>query len=198
MSQLWEEPDKYRATIVRLALHIRMIEEHPAPENSAKVDRVFEVWGWTDDSKSLPFCCVVPELPPDMKPGVDLSYEGVFVGYFLKWMKYTPGVGKDRSSPILIGRIRSIPNAVARNAPPTAGSWIVWLIFAVVAVPIGWLAWSRRSTPMRRVQTAAPHEQEAALAFLQGALGPDHGLSPVESMMAKSGEADSATGGAAT
>ena len=42
-----------------------------------------DVWGWTDDSKSLPFCCVVPELPPDMKPGVDLSYEGVFVGYFL-------------------------------------------------------------------------------------------------------------------
>lgn len=180
MSRLWSEPDAWRGRLVRLKLHVRLIEEHSAPENSTGVKRVYEIWGWTDDSKSLPFCVVVAELPPDMRSGADVEFETEFVGYFLKWLRYTPGVGDERSSPLLLGRIISTPRRAAQSRT-VAGPMFGWVIGAAAVVLVGILL-VLRFAPRRRQPVAVngpPRADEAsAIAFLETALKPGDDSQP--------------------
>src|SRR5580704_14456221 len=88
-TQFWQQPDKYRGKLIRLRLHVARILTWDAGENSAGVRHVYEVWGWTDESKSFPYLVVLSELPKGIPIGDKLHEEGVFVGYFLKTMKYT-------------------------------------------------------------------------------------------------------------
>jgi hypothetical protein len=148
-----------------------MIDEHAAPENSARLKVVYELWGWTDESKSLPYCVVVPELPPGMKPGGDVDHEVQFAGYFLKWMRYTPGAGEERSSPLLLGRVRAAaPQAASARtirgplfdwAVGAAGVLIVGMFVAIRFLP------SRRRVPRADVQ--ARDDESSAMEFLRTA-----------------------------
>src|ERR1700685_294437 len=113
-TRFWEEPDKYRGKPIRLRLHVRRIVEWDAPKNSPGVRRVYEVWGWTDESKSFPYLVVLGELPEGMPVGDNLHREGIFVGYFLKTMAYT-AYNKNRSSPLLLGRMKWLA-----STPPAA------------------------------------------------------------------------------
>jgi hypothetical protein len=171
MSRLWSEPDAWRGRLVKLRLYIRLIEEHPAPENSAGVKSVYELWGWTDESKSLPYCVVVAELPPGLKPGADVEYEGQFVGYFLKWMRYVPGAGEERSSPLLLGRIRAAAPRAA-NTGAVKGPMFAWAVGAAAILIVGMFValrfWpSRRRAP--RPDGPVRDDEGAAMTFLQTA-----------------------------
>ena len=116
-TQLWEQPDKYRGKLVRLRLHIRRILDWEAPENSAGVRRVYEAWGWTDESKSFPYVVVFSDLPEGIPLGDNVEEEGLFVGYFLKTIAYT-AFNRNRSSPLLLGRMKWLASA---GPGPSAG-----------------------------------------------------------------------------
>src|SRR5690606_17232434 len=87
-TKFFDNPGEHRGKPVRVRLHIKRILSYDAPENSAGVETVYEVWGTTDESQTFLYSVVCPELPPGMQIGTDVSEEGVFVGYFLKVMPY--------------------------------------------------------------------------------------------------------------
>jgi hypothetical protein len=143
-AQLFEQPDKYRGKLLRLRLHVKRILEYEAPKNTAGVERVYEAWGWTEDSKSYPYVVVFSELPPGMHVGTDVQEEGVFVGYFLKTMSYV-AFDKSRAAPLLVGRIRSLDRPAARPARSGNQAWF-WGAGGAIVLLIGarlWIGLSR-------------------------------------------------------
>ena len=145
-SQLWEDPDHYRGHLYKLRLHVRRVLEYEAPENPLGLKRAYEIWGWTENSKSFPHVVVVPELPPGLKVGADSEGEAVFVGYFLKVMGYT-AFDADRGAPLFVGRARTVaPHGPRMEA--TSGSIGLWelaaLALAAGGVIFGARLWTRR------------------------------------------------------
>lgn len=150
-THLFEVPDKYRGQPLRLRLHIKRILEYDAPPNPLGVERVYEAWGWTDDSKSYPYVVVFSELPSGLRVGSDVQEEGVFVGYFLKTMSYI-AFDKSRAAPLLVGRLRAIDKKVARTTSAGNNIWH-WLAGGALLLFIGtrvWLFLSRRRQPLSR------------------------------------------------
>jgi hypothetical protein len=142
-TQFWQQPDKYRGKLIRLRLHVARILTWDAGKNSAGVSHVYEVWGWTDESKTFPYLVVLSELPKGIPLGDGLHQEGVFVGYFLKTMKYT-AANTNRSSPLLLGRMKWL--SATAPAPPVVGRndwrWI-GLVGIPVVLLIGLVTWYR-------------------------------------------------------
>lgn len=140
-TQLWEQPDKYRGQLVELKLHVRRILSHEAPKNSAGVDRVYELWGWTDESRSHPYVVVVAELPPGLSEGADLYDDVMFRGYFLKVLRYE-AADAQRGAPLLIGRVERRENparAALQRSREDNTFWPTVLVGgAAVLLMIGW------------------------------------------------------------
>ncbi|HVX10181.1 MAG TPA: hypothetical protein VHC22_03165 [Pirellulales bacterium] len=124
-TQLWERPDKYRGELITMRLHVVRTLVHEAPRNSAGVQQVCEVWGWTDESQSFPYVTVLVERPPALKLGAKVEQDGTFVGYFLKTMAYTDALGERRASPMLLGRLRceERPTLAISNPDDSIAFW---------------------------------------------------------------------------
>jgi hypothetical protein len=131
-TQLWEQPEKYRGKLIRLRLHVRRVLDWEAPENSAGVRRVYEAWGPTDESKSHPYVVVFSDAPPGTPTGDNLQEEGLFVGYFLKTISYT-AFNKNRSSPLLLGRMEWLPSAAPAHPLVGRNDWL-WIV--AVGIPV--------------------------------------------------------------
>ncbi len=107
-TQLWEQPDLYRGHSIHLRLHVKMVVKWTdIKDNRLGLKEVYEVWGWTDNSRSYPYLVIVSELPPGLKVGTDVDGEIVFAGYFLKWMSYQAFDVK-KQTPLLIGRAKLV------------------------------------------------------------------------------------------
>lgn len=117
--QFFESAKTHRGNLQRLRLHVRQIVVHDdLPQNSSEARKVYELWAYTDESKSHPYVVVVPEIPSWFKTGPEVDEECVFVGYFLKIMAYE-AVGAHRGAPLLVGRLRPVsgPPKKAAAAP---------------------------------------------------------------------------------
>ena len=149
LTQIWEEPQKYRGKPLRLRLHVRRVLEWESEKNPLHVPKVYEAMGWTDESKSLPYTIVFTEKPPGLPVGSNVEVEVVFVGYFLKILAYDAFDAK-RGTPLLMGRVRVIPST--RKATVAVSPWeIGGLVLAgVLLIPIGFW-YIKRSRPRNRV-----------------------------------------------
>jgi hypothetical protein len=116
---------------------------------------VYEVWGWTTESKAWLFVVLVPELPPGMPVGTDVYERVSFAGYFYKLQGYQEaGAGprdKPLPAPLLIGRLTWKPSdlRVARSQPQD-WTWAWWvggiaLVFGILRAGL-WLSSRRRRT----------------------------------------------------
>ena len=159
-SHLWDEPNLYRGQPIRLKLHIRRVLQYEPSKNPQDLKTVYEAWGWTEDSRSFPFCVVFPDKPAGLPIGTDVDADVVFVGYFLKWMSYQAFDVK-KNAPLLVGRMRS--------AAPTAGAakgggWetaFLTIVAGVLLVSfIGWFAVNglRRPRTIVAATTAVPDQ----------------------------------------
>jgi hypothetical protein len=166
-SQLWEEPNKYRGHLYKLRLHVRRVLEYDAPENPIGLKRAYEIWGWTENSKSFPHVVVVPELPPGLKVGADSEGEAVFVGYFLKIMSYT-AFDADRGAPLFVGRARTVTPGYGARAQASSSSIGIWELAALgltaIAVIFGARLWTRRPAPQLAVDESFDSEVPAPAA----------------------------------
>ena len=121
LTQIWEEPQKYRGKPLRLRLHVRRVLEWESAKNPLGVPKVYEAMGWSDESKSLPYTVVFTEKPPELPVGPSVEAEVVFVGYFLKIMTYSAFDDTRRGTPLMMGRVRVVglePKAKAALASP--------------------------------------------------------------------------------
>ena len=155
-TQLWEQPEKYRGQLVRLRLHVRRVLEYDAPENPSGIGKVCEAWGWTDESRSFPYTVVFPEPPEGLPVGTDIRTEIVFVGYFLKVMSYT-AFDRARGAPLLVGRARLVPSAVAA-APSKSDPWLILLVIAAGILFIGFSVWTRMKSRRKVNRHSLPND----------------------------------------
>lgn len=139
-TQLFDQPDKFRGKLIHLKMHVRRVLVHEDPENELGLKKVYEIWGWTDESKSFPYVVVVPEIPKALPVGTDIRSEVIFTGYFLKVMAYQAFEAK-RGSPLLVGRVRmAAPRPVAQTSkvdpmitlPAVAGVGIALIAFLIL------------------------------------------------------------------
>jgi hypothetical protein len=163
------DPNAQRGKPFRLRLHIKRIVEltgRDVPQNSAGVDRLYEIWGVTDDSQTYFYSLICPELPPGMRPGNAVDEEGVFVGYFLKVMPYDAAI-KRLAAPVMIGRLRGLPRVAAPpGAELPAWVWISGAVGLLAAAAWGWKQFAH-APARRRVQTAGIGEEELTEWFGQ-------------------------------
>lgn len=198
-TQFWEQPERYRGKLITLRLHVRRVLEYDAPSNPQELKKCYEAWGWTDESKSFPYVVVFPECPSGLPVGTDVRGEIVFVGYFLKVMKYT-AFETNRGAPLLIGRVQALPS----RAPAKAAPMDPWLLLGIVVagfIVIAVFMWmqirSSRTKRLRhqRLPTDAPLPESIDLSSPSESAGFDlaHAL-----VVTDHGEEPAATSATAT
>lgn len=108
-NQFVQSPDEQRGKLFRLDLNVRRVLSYDAPPNSAGISKVYEVWGWTTESKAWLYVVLTAQLPPGMPVGPDVNECATFAGYFFKVQGYhAAGAGpRDQalSAPLFIGRL---------------------------------------------------------------------------------------------
>ena len=159
-SHLWEEPDLYRGQPIRLKLHIRRVLKYEPSKNPQDLKIVYEAWGWTEDSRSFPFCVVFPERPDGLSIGTDVDGDFVFVGYFLKWMSYQAYDVK-KYAPLLIGRLRPVTRAVGSAKASDWETSFLMLVGGMLLLSfVGWVAiyGLRRPRTIMAATTALPDQ----------------------------------------
>lgn len=168
-TQLWDEPARFRGKPIALRLHLRRSLSFPAPKNSAGVKTVYEAWGHTDESRSLPYLVVFADPPAGFPLGDPIREEGLFVGYFFKNMGYQ-SFDKQRGAPVLIGRLERVAAAPAAVNPAVERTWFWWTLGIGVAVMAAmFLLWALRRRAPAAPATAAPAAFDAWLADVERA-----------------------------
>jgi hypothetical protein len=141
-TQLWERPEHYRGQLMRLRLHVMRVLRHDPDVEDGESKPVYELWGWTDDSKSFPYVVVCQDVPAGFRVGGDVREEVVFVGYFLKLMSYE-SFDKSRASPLLIGRVRRVGEpAVLPEVAQARNRHEFWTMIAVGGAVLAGILWT--------------------------------------------------------
>jgi hypothetical protein len=149
-AHLFEEPAKYRGSLVYLEGRLRRLRRFDPPALAAKegVPALYEGWLFTAGSFSNPFCVVVSEIGPGISLGERSDDEVAFTGYFFKKYRYKAGDGW-RDAPLLIGRsLVLIDPDSATSSAPTGSVYlyvIVGTIATTVALAVGLIWWFRLS-----------------------------------------------------
>lgn len=146
LNQFIQTPDQQRGKLFALDLNVRRVLSYDAPANSAGITKVYEIWGWTTESKAWLYVVLTANLPPGMPTGADVNERVTFAGYFFKVQGYhAAGSGpKDKplSAPLLIGRVAWKPNPVVASANQ-GNDWIQGtILFLLVIGAIGLVIWS--------------------------------------------------------
>ena len=94
-NELVNRPNELRGAPVQVDLHICRITTYAAPENRLGIEQLYEVWGWSEDSRGSLYVAVTPELPAGMQIGEVVSEQAKLCGYFYKVQSYlTAGAGR--------------------------------------------------------------------------------------------------------
>ncbi len=136
IAKLWREPEKHRGELIQLKIRVRQIVEwDDISKNSAGVKTTFDLAGGTEESRGNPYVVVCSELPPEIKVATKTQAEVVFVGYFLKVIKYE-GFAATRGAPVLIGRVRAVSNNAHVATQKAAGLITLLVIGSAVIVAV--------------------------------------------------------------
>jgi len=109
-TQLMQWPQRYRGQLLELDLNVmRVLEVEPT---DVYHDKLYEIWGYSNESRTRLYGVNVPELPEGFPLGPDVRARVRFVGYFFKLQGYESGMTRpgDRreAAPMLIGRLKWI------------------------------------------------------------------------------------------
>jgi len=133
-SDLYQTPERYRGQLVALELHVRRILQEELDGMP-----LYEVWGWTTESKAWPYVAVVMDLPEGMPIGAAVEEEATVVGYFFKLQGYQPADAKPNApplrAPLLVGRLVWHPGQVSQVGG-TDWTWGFVLLFGFMILII--------------------------------------------------------------
>jgi hypothetical protein len=120
-THLYQSPAKYRGQIVALDLNVRQILDAGKDESGV---HLWEVRGWTTESKAWLYWAIVLDLPNGMPTGPDVYEKAEFVGYFFKLQGYHEAGAKPNAprlkAPLLIGRLEWKPVVAAPSDDKTS------------------------------------------------------------------------------
>ena len=152
-THLFQAPSKHRGALVDVKLHVRLMRQHDAPENSAQVTRVYEAWGPSEESQTFPYCVVFVDVPPGIEVKGAAFLDARFVGFFLKKMSYEDAMGVKRTAPLLIGRMLYDEAAALQNKPDEGLNvrWIMGIVVSLVGLVLLVQWWARMKPPTQRM-----------------------------------------------
>jgi hypothetical protein len=163
LNDFLQEPEVQRGQIVLLDLNVRQVIAYPAPENSAGIKTVYQIVGWTDQSKAWLYYGLTAHLPKGMPIGVNVHEKATMVGYFFKVQGYHPaGAGpndKPLVAPLVIGRLTWKPSPLAKPPQDASSGWYWWVGAGVLLVIVAarWIlpvVWPSRAKPPKRLDPA--------------------------------------------
>ncbi len=152
-THLFQDPDKYRGALVNVKLHVRLMRQNEAAENSAQVTRVYEAWGPSEESQTFPYCVVFVDVPPGIEIKGSCFLDARFVGFFHKKMWYMDAMGVERTAPLLIGRMLYDEAAAKQNQPDEGLNvrWIIGIVVSLVGLVLLVQWWARVKPPTQRM-----------------------------------------------
>lgn len=178
-NDLVNRPSVLRGVPVQVDLHVCRIVGYTAPENSLGIQRLYEVWGWSDDSRGSLYVAVTPDLPSDMRIGEVVSVPATLRGYLYKVQGYLAAGSAPHApplaAPLIIGRF-------SRWHPPltvVAKSSEIWpaAVGLLLAASFVWLLNHRppfRFLPRKPLERLAP----SATAKLESWLDSERRIQP--------------------
>ena len=133
LADLMHSPAKYRGRLLKLDLNVRRVLACDVDNRLLKARRIYEIWGFTEDSKAWLYDVVTDELPEGMPIGPDVIERAQFVGYFFKLQGYYEAGAKPRAAPLraplLVGRLVRYPSATELQS-----QGIGWWEFGAAAI----------------------------------------------------------------
>src|SRR4029453_7884791 len=87
-NQFVQSPDEARGKLYQFDLNVRQVIAYEAPINSAGVEKVYEIRGWRDESKSWLYVVLTAHLPDGFPVGLNIYERAHFAGYFFKVQGY--------------------------------------------------------------------------------------------------------------
>jgi hypothetical protein len=138
-NELMQRPAEHRGTLAHLSLHVRRILSYENHDPKIGASRLYELWGWSEQSPSWLYVVVTPELPAGMPVGAQVEEDADVFGYFFKLQGYQEASAPPRAeplrAPLFVGRLdwHPVKKAPAPLATPklTPTAW-----FGIVAVAL--------------------------------------------------------------
>jgi hypothetical protein len=137
MTDLFQTPEKYRGQLIRLELNVGLVNKLDGCDSAP----LWEIWGWTSQSKGWMYDGIVIDLPKGMPTGEvkDDGVKATLVGYFYKLQGYRPaaskpGAGPERA-PLVIGRLAWHPTPVPQ-VERSDWSWILVALAGFVLLAV--------------------------------------------------------------
>jgi hypothetical protein len=172
-NDLVNRPAAWRGQPVHIDLHVCRIAECAAPANSLGIERLYEVWGWSDDSRGLLYVAVTPDLPAGMSIGESVSERATVCGYFYKVQGYLAAGSASQSlpaaAPLVIGHLSRWEAHVAT----IANSNEIWLGGAGVLLAASFLFLLSQRSSFRRLRQPVRPKAAAKLESWVDSFGPD-------------------------
>ena len=169
-ARLWQRPQLYRGKVVTMEGKLRQLDRIEAPTilRQAGFTHLYEGWLLLKNQVD-PVCILFTQLPPEIKPGKELEYQVRFSGYFYKKYRYPDAAKKNRSAPLLIGRMPVLADLpkVADNDEPSWGSELLpvllTLIFGTALAVLGMTFWFRHHDTHVRAKIATARTRNFVL-----------------------------------
>jgi hypothetical protein len=144
---LHQSPQEHRGELIRLELYVRRVVKYPISDpNADGITEVYEIWGWTNQSKAWMYCLLTPKLPAWLPVGDFINKRANFAGYFMKLQGYQPASAKPNApallAPLLIGRFSPLPLSGAAAQPVNFLNG--WWVSGLIGVLILFVLWRAR------------------------------------------------------
>ncbi|MGD0517420.1 MAG: hypothetical protein ABSA26_07785 [Thermoguttaceae bacterium] len=136
-TQFFQSPERYRGQLFELELNVRRILKYTHKELT-----LYEVWGWTEESRSWLYVGVVQDLPKGMPIGSDVYERATLVGYFFKMQGYMEAGAKPRAAPLqaplFLGRLIWHRSEIAQTRHSDWSWGLILLAGFVIFLIIRW------------------------------------------------------------
>jgi hypothetical protein len=151
-----QSPDKWRGKLVALDLTAaRIIKYDQKPGDNPLYTNLYEVWGFTNESRNWFYEFVAVDPPKDLPTGPSLWEKVRVVGYFFKVQAYQPAGAKLNDpplfAPMFIGRLSWTPPVIPQvQSADYLWAGMVALLFGLImaaAMGAAFLTRRRRARP---------------------------------------------------
>jgi hypothetical protein len=184
--ELVNRPRVWRGRPVKVDLHVCRIAECAAPANRLGIERLYEIWGWSDDSRGSLYVAISPDLPAGVSIGEAVSERATVCGYFYKVQGYLAAGSAAQTlptaAPLVIGRLSRWEAPVAAMATSNE----IWLGGGGVLLAVSFLFLLSQASPFRRrLRQQVRPKAAAKLESWVDSFGADSDVMPVGAMMSR-------------